>query len=73
MKSVYLLIQKLIQRVTFVAKKKVFNLFGEFPSLREKYPNTCFFLVRILPYSLQIWENTEQRILRIWIFLRSAC
>ena len=38
--------------------------------LREKYPNTKFFLVRIFrsksPYSVQIRENTDQKKLRIW-------
>ena len=44
--------------------------------LREKYPNTEFFLVRILPhwdlirrdtpYSVRMQENTNQKKLRIW-------
>ena len=35
-------------------------------SLREKCPNTGFFLVRIFLYSVQIQENTDQKELRIW-------
>ena len=47
--------------------------------MREKYPNTEFFLVRfslvrneygeifrISPYSIQMRENTDQKKLRIW-------
>ena len=34
-------------------------------SLREKCPNTEFFLVRIFLYSVQIQENTDQDKLRI--------
>ena len=30
-------------------------------ALREKCPNTEFFLVRIFPYSVRVWENTEQK------------
>ena len=30
-------------------------------SLREKYPNTKFFLVRIFLYSVQIQENMEPK------------
>ena len=30
-------------------------------SLREKCPNTEFFLVRIFFYSVQIQENTDQK------------
>ena len=46
-------------------------------SLREKCPNTEFFLVpifpkweilRISPYSVRIWENTDQKKLRIRAF-----
>ena len=31
-------------------------------ALREKYPNTEFFLVCIFPppYSVEMWENTDQ-------------
>ena len=35
-------------------------------SLREKCPNTWFFLVPISPYSDWIGENTDQKKLRIW-------
>ena len=35
-------------------------------SLREKCPNTEFFLARIFPHSDWIWENTDQKKLRIW-------
>ena len=35
-------------------------------SLREKCRNTEYFLVRIFLYSVQIQENTDQKILRIW-------
>ena len=35
-------------------------------SLREKYPITEFFLVRIFSYSDWIRENTDQKKLRIW-------
>ena len=35
-------------------------------SLREKCPNTEFFLVRIFLYSVRIQENTHQKKLRIW-------
>ena len=35
-------------------------------SLREKCPNTEFFLVRILLYLEKIQENTDQKKLRIW-------
>ena len=35
-------------------------------SLREKYPNTELFLVRIFLYSVRIQENTDQKKLRIW-------
>ena len=34
--------------------------------LREKCPNTEFFLVRIFLYSVQIQENTDQKKLRSW-------
>ena len=34
--------------------------------LREKCPNTEFFLVRIFLYSVRILENTEQKKLGIW-------
>ena len=34
-------------------------------TLREKCPNTEFFLVRIFMYSVQIEENTDQKKLRI--------
>ena len=35
-------------------------------TLREKCPNTEIFLVRIFPYSVRMWENTDQKKLRIW-------
>ena len=35
-------------------------------ALREKCPNTEFFLVRIFLYSVQIQENTEQKNICIW-------
>ena len=35
-------------------------------ALREKCPNTEFFLVRIFLYSVQIQENTDQEKLHIW-------
>ena len=35
-------------------------------TLREKFPNTKFFLVRIFPYSIRIRENTDQKKLHIW-------
>ena len=31
------------------------------PSLREKYPNTELFLIRIFLYSVGIQENTDQK------------
>ena len=34
--------------------------------LREKCPNTEFFLVRIFLYSVRMQENTDQKKLRIW-------
>ena len=43
-----------------------FHSFSWKYSLCEKWPNTEFFLVRIFPYSVQIWENTDQKIHRIW-------
>ena len=45
--------------------------------LREKCPNTEFFLVciftyllRKFPYSIRIWENTDQKKLRIWTLFK---
>ena len=38
-------------------------------SLRQKCPNTEFFLVRIFPYSVQIREDTDQKKLLIWALL----
>ena len=35
-------------------------------ALREKCPNTEFFLVRIFLYTVQIQENTDQEKLHIW-------
>ena len=40
-------------------------------TLREKCPNTEFFLVPIFLYSVRIQENTDQKKLRIWHFSRS--
>ena len=37
-------------------------------TLREKCPNTDFFLVRDFLYSVRIQGNTEQKKLRIWTF-----
>ena len=34
-------------------------------TLREKFPNTEFFMVRIFLYSVQIQENTDHKKLRI--------
>ena len=41
-----------------------------FLSLREKCPNTEFFMVRIFLYSDWIQENTDQKKLRIWTIFR---
>ena len=38
-------------------------------TLRENCPNTEFFLVRILLYSVQIRGNTDQKKLRIWTLI----
>ena len=35
-------------------------------ALSEKCPNKGFFPVRIFPYSVRMWENTDQKKLRIW-------
>ena len=41
--------------------------------LREKCPNTVFFLFRISLYSVQIQENTDQKKPRIWtLFMQCA-
>ena len=43
-------------------------------SLREKCPNTEFFLVSIFLYSVRIQENTDQKKLRIWtLFTHWIC
>ena len=42
------------------------NFYVVLQSLRNKGQNTEFFLARIFPYSVQIWENTDQKKLRIW-------
>ena len=47
-------------------KTPIFAYFTQ--SLREKYPNTEFFLVSIFLYSVRKQENTDQKKLRIWIF-----
>ena len=39
-------------------------------SVREKCPNTEFFLVRISMYSVWMWENTDQKKLHIWTLLK---
>ena len=41
-------------------------------ALREKCPNTEFFLVRIFPYSVRVRENTEQKKLHIGHFSYGA-
>ena len=35
-------------------------------ALREKCSDTEFFLGRIFPYSVRMWENTDQKKLCIW-------
>ena len=47
-------------------KNCIFKLKQTNQTLREKCPNTEFFLVRIFPYSVQMRENTDQKKLRIW-------
>ena len=42
------------------------NVLVKWLSLREKRPNTEFFLVRIFLYSDWIQENTDKKKLRIW-------
>ena len=43
-------------------------------SLREKCPNTEFFLVRIFLYSGWIQENKDQKKLRLWtLFMQFVC
>ena len=37
-------------------------------TLREKFPNTEFFLVRIFLYSVRVQEITDLKKLRIWTF-----
>ena len=44
----------------------------KYASLREKRPNTEFFLVRIFPYSAQMRENTDQKKTASWHFWHSA-
>ena len=39
-------------------------------ALREKRPNTDFFLVRVFLYSVRIQENAEHIKLRIWELFR---
>ena len=51
---------------------KYFTRFSYFP-LREKCPNTEFFLVSIFLYSIRIQENTDQKKLRIWTFFTQCC
>ena len=50
--------------VHFIFNKK----FSTQLTLREKSPNTEFFLVCIFPYSVQIRENMDQKKRRIWTF-----
>ena len=47
------------------------NFYGDH-ALREKSPNTKFFLVLIFPYSVQMRESTDGKKFRIWTFSRSA-
>ena len=48
------------------------NNFDGDHALREKSPNTEFFLVHIFPYSVQMRESTDGKKFRIWTFSRSA-
>ena len=41
-------------------------------TLREKCPNTEFFLARIFLYSVRIQENKDQKKIRIWALSRSV-
>ena len=50
----------------FPHKKKIFHEY----SVREKCPNTEFFLVRISMYSVWMWENKDQKKLHIWTLLK---
>ena len=43
-----------------------------YPTLREKCPNTEFFLVSIFLYLDWIQENTDQKKLRIWILFTQS-
>ena len=44
------------------------NCTGAVHTLRKKFPNAKFFLVRIFLYSVQIWQNMGQKKLHIWTF-----
>ena len=53
-----------IIEIFLLIKYKSFYMFNMFPymsSLREKCPNTEFFLVRFFLYSVRIQENTDQK------------
>ena len=67
-------LQERICQILFLRIK--YNICYTFCTLREKCPSTEFFLVRILPHSDQIWENTDQKKLSIWtlalIFIRKS-
>ena len=43
-----------------------FPVFGLNTEMREKWPNTEFFLIRIFLYSVRILGNMDQKKLRIW-------
>ena len=59
---------------TFFRKTQVVKLSQAIPTLREKCPNTEFFVVRIFLYSDWIQENADQKILCIWIpFTQCQC
>ena len=42
------------------------HLIFDLTTLHEKCPNTELLLIRIFLYSVQIQENTDQKLLRIW-------
>ena len=48
-------------------------MYFKYPALREKCPNTGFFLVHILPNSVRIRENMDQKKLRIWTLFSQCC
>ena len=47
---------------------RFYSCFAKSP-LREKCPNTEFFLVRIFVHSVRIQENADQKKLRLWTLL----